>query len=150
VKNLCVLCGKKKNMKKMTPNLAVANVSETVKYYQNHLGFALTAAVPESQDGVDQQIIEGKTYVFAMMKNSDVEIMFQRIDSFVHDVELADDERIGASVSFYFEVEGLAELHAKLEANGMKVTKIKTTWYGANEFYFKDINGYILGFSETT
>lgn len=135
-------------MKKMTPNLAVANVSETVQYYQNHLGFALTAAVPESQDGVDQQIIEGKSYVFAMMKSGDVEIMFQRIDSFVHDVELADDERIGASVSFYAEVEGITELHASLKAKGLKPTEIKTTWYGANEFYLKDLNGYILGFSE--
>ncbi|MBN1768706.1 MAG: VOC family protein [Prolixibacteraceae bacterium] len=135
-------------MKKMTPNLAVANVLDTVKYYQNHLGFALTAAVPETQDGVDQQLLEGKTYVFAMMKCGAVELMFQRTDSFVHDVELAEDDSIGASISFYFEIEGLAELHSKLEANGIKVTKIKTTWYGANEFYLKDLNGYILGFSE--
>jgi len=135
-------------MKKMTPNLAVTNISETVKYYQNNLSFTLTAAVPESQDGVDQQLVEGKTYVFAMMKNGDAELMFQRTDSFVHDVELAEDESIGASVSFYFEVEDLAELHVKLKANGLKVTKIKTTWYGANEFYMKDLNGYILGFSE--
>jgi uncharacterized glyoxalase superfamily protein PhnB len=136
-------------MKKMTPNLAVASVSETVKYYQHQLDFTLTAAVPESQNGVDQQLIEGKTYVFAMMKCGAVELMFQRTDSFVHDVELAEDDSIGASISFYFEVEGLAELHAKLKANGLKVTEIKTTWYGANEFYMKDLNGYILGFSET-
>lgn len=135
-------------MKKMTPNLAVANISDTVKYYQNHLGFALTAAVPETQDGVDQQLVEGKTYVFAMMKNESVELMFQRVDSFVHDVEIADSDSIGASVSFYFEVEELAELHARLKESGLEATEIKTTWYGADEFYLKDINGYILGFSE--
>ncbi len=135
-------------MNKMTPNLAVCNVSNTVKYYQNHLGFALTAAVPESQDGVDQQLVEGKTYVFAMMKCGAVELMFQRTDSFVHDVELIENENIGASVSFYFEVEDLTDLHAKLKENDLKVTEIKTTWYGANEFYMKDLNAYILGFSE--
>ncbi|MDA3881601.1 MAG: VOC family protein [Prolixibacteraceae bacterium] len=136
-------------MKKMTPNLAVTNVSETVKYYQNHLGFSLTVAVPESQNGVDQQLVEGKAYAFAMMKNGNVELMFQRTDSFIHDIEVAgNDIPVGASVSFYIEVEGLAELHDKLTANGLKVTDIKTTWYGANEFYMNDLNNYILGFSE--
>jgi len=135
-------------MNKMTPNLAVSNISETVQYYQSNLGFTLTAAVPETQDGVDQQLIEGKTYVFAMMKNESVELMFQRIDSLVNDVELAENETIGASVSFYFEIEGLDRLHNKLTSNKVKLTEIKTTWYGANEFYLKDLNGYILGFSE--
>ena len=135
-------------MKKMTPNLAVANVSETVQYFQNQLGFTLTAAVPETQDGVDNQLAEGKTYVFAMMKCGAVELMFQRIDSFVHDVEIADSDSIGASVSFYTEVEGITILHASLKAKGLNLTEIKTIWYGANEFYLKDLNGYILGFSE--
>ncbi len=29
-----------------------------------------------------------------------------------------------------------------------QLTELKTTWYGMQEFYLKDFNGYILGFAE--
>jgi uncharacterized glyoxalase superfamily protein PhnB len=133
---------------KLTPNLEVSDIAETVRFYQSTMGFSLTAAVPDTQDGVDQEIIEGKSYVFAMMMRDGLELMFQRSDSFKHDVEIATDLEIGASVSFYIEIEGIKEFYNELKEKVSVITEMKTTWYGTNEFYMKDINGYILGFGE--
>jgi uncharacterized glyoxalase superfamily protein PhnB len=133
---------------KLTPNFEVADVRQTVQFYQSVLGFTLTAAVPETQDGVHQQLSDGVPYVFAMMKLGDVELMFQRSDSFKHDVEIANNESIVASVSFYIEVEGIQELYNSVKDRVTQIIPIKKTWYGADEFYMHDVNGYILGFSE--
>jgi uncharacterized glyoxalase superfamily protein PhnB len=133
---------------KLTPNFEVADVRQTVQFYQTVLGFSLTAAVPESQDGVHQQLADDAVYVFAMMKHGDVELMFQRSDSFKHDVEIAENESIGASVSFYIEIEGIQQLFDSIKDKVAKITPIKKTWYGADEFYMHDLNGYILGFGE--
>ncbi|MDR2887582.1 MAG: hypothetical protein LBV26_06245, partial [Bacteroidales bacterium] len=45
----------------LTPNLAVANVRQTVQFYCENLGFQLVLAVPETQDGVDQQLPKRKS-----------------------------------------------------------------------------------------
>jgi len=133
---------------KLTPNFEVSDLRESVHFYQSVLGFTLTAAVPETHDGVDPELIEGKNYVFAMMKNGDVELMFQRSDSFKHDVEIATNEIIGASVSFYIEIAGIQEFYNEIKGKVPAITAMKTTWYGVNEFYMKDNSGYILGFGE--
>ncbi len=53
------------------------------------------------------------------------------------------------ALSFYIDIEGIKELHEDLKAKNLQITELKTTWYGMQEFYLKDINGYILGFAET-
>jgi len=35
-----------------------------------------------------------------------------------------------------------------MKSKNLQVTDLKTTWYGMQEFYLKDLNGYILGFAE--
>ena len=45
----------------LTPNLAVADIRQTVQFYCENLGFELVMAVPETQDGADPQLIDGKT-----------------------------------------------------------------------------------------
>jgi len=133
---------------KLTTNLEVSSIKETVHFYQTVMGFSLTYAVPDTQDGADQELIDGKTYVFAMMKCEELELMFQRSDSFKHDVEIATNSEIGASASLYIEIEGIKEFYNQIREKVPVITEMKTTWYGMNEFYMKDINGYILGFGE--
>ena len=133
---------------KLTPNLEVVNIKQTVDFYRDNFGFDLVMAVPESMDGVEQALAEGKEYVYALLQKDQVELMFQRSDSFKTDVVLSTEPRIGASVSFYMEVEGVAELYEKLKGKALQMTELKTAWYGMQEFYVKDINGYILAFAE--
>ena len=133
---------------KLTPNFEVADVKKSVAYYQENFGFKLVMTVPEAQDGIEQCFTEDKEYVYAMMQKDNVEIFFQRTDTFKEDVVFAQGLPIGASVSFYMDIEGIKEFHQEMKSKNLQVTDLKTTWYGMQEFYLKDLNGYILGFAE--
>lgn len=133
---------------KLTPNFEVADVKQTVAYYEKNFGFKLVMTVPETQDGIEPSFAENKNYVYAMMQKDNVEIFFQRTDTFKEDVVYSRGLPIGASVSFYMDIEGIEAFHQKMKEKNLQVTDLKTTWYGMQEFYLKDLNGYILGFAE--
>ena len=133
---------------KLTPNFEVKSIRETIEFYQNALGFSLVMAVPETQDGIEQSLMDGKEYVYALVSKDSVEMMFQRTDSFKEDVSLAKDLSMGASVSFYIEIDGIDGFYKQLKDKSLNPTELKTAWYGMREFYIKDNNGYILGFAE--
>ena len=133
---------------KLTPNFEVKNIRETVEFYQNTLGFSLVMAVPDTQDGIEQSLMDGKEYVYALVSKDSVEMMFQRTDSFKQDVFFAKDLSMGASVSFYIEIGGIDGFYEQIKDKGLNPTELKTAWYGMREFYLKDNNGYILGFAE--
>uniref|UniRef100_UPI003217109A VOC family protein n=1 Tax=uncultured Draconibacterium sp. TaxID=1573823 RepID=UPI003217109A len=133
---------------KLTPNFEVNNIKETVDFYSKYFGFKLVMAVPESQDGIEQTFAENKEYVYAMVQKDNVELFFQRSDSFKQDVEFMAGLPIGASVSFYMDIEGIKDFYDTLKNENLQLTELKTTWYGMQEFYLKDINGYVLGFAE--
>ncbi|MDR2081285.1 MAG: VOC family protein [Campylobacteraceae bacterium] len=133
---------------KLTPNLAVIDIKQTVRFYCENLGFELVMAVPATQDGVDQQMSDDKEYVYALLQKDGVELMFQRADSFQTDIALAKDIPMGASVSFYMQGEGVKAFYEELKSKNLQISELKLTWYGTREFYVKDNNGYILGFAE--
>lgn len=133
---------------KLAPNFEVADIKKTTAFYSENFGFELVMTVPESQDGIEQHFSENKNYVYAMMKKDNVEFMFQRSDTFKQDVVFSENLPIGASVSFYMDIEGIQEFHETMKSKKLSVTPLKTTWYGMQEFYLKDLNGYILGFAE--
>ncbi|WP_439555110.1 VOC family protein [Dyadobacter sp.] len=133
---------------KLTPNFEVTDIIQTVKFYQETLGFNLIMAVPETQDGIDQAFSEEKEYVYALVSKDNVELMFQRTDTFKADVVFSKGFPIGASVSFYLEVDGVGNLYQEIKDKGIMATELKTAWYGMKEFYMQDNNGYILGIAE--
>lgn len=133
---------------KLSPNFEVTDIRKTVAFYVENFGFNLMMAVPETQDGIDHIFAENKEYVYAMMQKDNVEFMFQRSDTFKNDVVYSQGLSIGASVSIYMDIEGIEAFHQKMKEKNLQVTDLKTTWYGMQEFYLKDLNGYILGFAE--
>jgi len=135
-------------LNKLTPNLGVEDIKATIKFYQNYLDFELMMAVPSSQDGIDQTLFEEKNYVYALIAKDGVEIMLQQTQSIQQDVTLLHFETLGASVSFYMEIEGIEAFYQKIVSENIKSTPIKTAWYGMKEFYILDNNGYVLGFAE--
>ncbi len=56
-------------------------------------------------------------------------------------------ETLGASSTYYIEVESADEMYDKVKDKVEIYKTIENTWYGAREFYIRDLNGYILGFS---
>ncbi|MFV9631538.1 MAG: VOC family protein [Methanosarcinales archaeon] len=135
-------------MKKIAPNFAVLDIEKTVTFYRDVLGFKLEMAVSEDKSGVEQELSEQKIYIYAMMTRGSVQVMFQRTDSIGEDVPPLKGVPIGASVSFYMEVEDINALYREIKPKAGVVKELETAWYGMQEFYIKDCNGYILGFAE--
>ncbi|MDR2205456.1 MAG: VOC family protein [Flavobacteriaceae bacterium] len=133
---------------KLAPNFEVSDIRKTVAFYTENFGFELIMAVPETQDGVEQTLSENKKYVYAMMQNGNVELMFEHSSTVGNNVLFEKERNIGATVSFYMDIEGIQEFYEKLKRKNLEITELKTTWYGMQEFYVKDLNGYILGFAE--
>lgn len=132
------------HMKKLSPNLMVKDVVETVTFYQNTLDFKLVMAVPATQDGILNEIPADTEIVYALVKNGTVEIMFQNEATLHEDIPSLKNVAIGASCTFYIEVDNLAEVHRKIHKDVEVVKDMFTTWYGMQEFYIRDNNGYIL------
>lgn len=136
-------------LNKLTPNFAVQDIKKTVAFYQDVLGFKLEMAVSEDKNGIETELNENKSYVYAKMSKNGVEFMFQRTDSIGEDIPPLKGMKQGASVSFYLEVEGIMALYQELRLKKAKIVKeLGTAWYGMQEFYINDCNGYILGFAE--
>ncbi|WP_373741982.1 VOC family protein [Neisseria sp.] len=132
---------------KLAPVFAVENVQKTAEFYTKHLGFQLAFAVP-NHDAVEEIFENGKEYRYAMLKSGEIEIAFQRLDTFQNDIRFAKNQPIGASVSFYMDVDNIQDLYNRLQSENLEITELKPTWYGVLEFYLKDLNGYILGFAQ--
>ncbi|MBU0923333.1 bleomycin resistance family protein [bacterium] len=133
-------------MKSMIVNLAVNDIVSTIKYYQENFDFELQILVDESKTIFDTEIKKELNYIWAMIKKEGVSIMLQSIESLKEDVGVFFDN-IGASLTLYIEVENVDELYLRIKDNVIIYKEIQDTWYGQREFYIKDINGYILGFT---
>jgi len=122
---------------KMVPNLMVENVNRTVEFYRDTLGFKLLTTVPD----------EGQ-FDWAMMKRDGVEIMFQARSSLGQEVPALAGVSIGGSLTFYTEVTGLEALYEQFQGQVEIIQDWHITFYGTQEFAFRDCNGYIIGLSE--
>ena len=135
-------------LQKLTPNFMVEDIRKTVKFYSDVLGFKLEMAVPENKSGIENELNENKDYIYAMMSRDNVEVMFQRTDSLGEDVPPLKGMPPGASVSFYIEVADINTIYKETKLKTELVKELETAWYGMQEFYIKDCNGYLLGFAE--
>ena len=121
------------------------NVRETIAFYTNHLGFALRMAVPEDKSDVLSALpSEDTDIIYANLAHGDIEISFQKRDSFEADVPALKGVAIAASTTFYFAVDDVQAYYEKLKGAVEIVAKPKDTWYGMRELYIKDNNGYVL------
>ncbi len=124
-------------LNKMISNLMVEDVNRTVEFYADCLGFELLTSVPD----------EGK-FDWAMMRRDTVEIMFQAQSSLGEEIPTLADVPIGGSLTFYTEVTGLKDLYDGLKGKVAIVQDLHTTFYGTQEFAFRDCNEYIIAYSE--
>ncbi len=134
--------------RKLTPNFSVRDVGETVKFYQDILGFKFEMAVPDGSTKIENEISNRGEYAYAMVSKDEVYVMFLKHDSFEKDVSVLKGFPQGASVLFYIDVEDIDKIYKKLKERVEIAKELETTWYGMREFYIKDCNGYILGFAE--
>ena len=124
-------------LKQLTPNLMVGNVNETVKFYQEKLGFELVMSVP--QEGV---------FNWAMVKHGEVSLMFQEKENIISEYPVLKDTPMGGGLTFYIKVEDVKGLYNKINKQVNIVLDLHKTFYGSEEFAIQDINGFVLTFAE--
>ena len=133
--------------KKLTTNMMVEDVSRTVDFYSDVLGFEFVMGVPENSQEIVTTRQKGQALDFAITKCGNIEMMFQTRHALTEEVPEFSGMGIGGSLTFYIEVEDIKGLYAKLKDKVTILKDMQTTFYGKQEFYIRDCNGYILGFA---
>lgn len=123
--------------KKLTTNLIVTDVNKSINFYKDVLGFTITATVPDS----------GK-FDFAILAYNEIELMFNSQAVVEKDTPGMYDTKIGGTVAFFYEVKDVDFLYQKVKPHCEIVKEMHETFYGTKEFYFRDLDGYVLGFAE--
>ncbi|HBH46219.1 MAG: hypothetical protein A2445_00550 [Candidatus Jacksonbacteria bacterium RIFOXYC2_FULL_44_29] len=135
-------------LKKITPNIMVADVNATVGYYKNNLDFQIVMGVTEQKEvKMGDSAIE-TSLTWAMIKKDDVEIMLQRRDSLVEELPEFKGLKIGGTLTLYVSMQDVKSFYGKVKDKVEIVKDIHKTFYGMDEFVVKDLNGYIVYFAE--
>ncbi|HMB90278.1 MAG TPA: VOC family protein [Rhodothermales bacterium] len=124
-------------MNKLTPNMMVEDVNQTVDFYRDVLGFNLVLTVPDSGQ-----------FDFALVKHDEVEVMFQSLASLTDEVPVFKEKPAGAGLMFFIDVDDVEALYEEVHSRVTIVKDLHDTFYGTREFAMQDCNGFILTFAE--
>ena len=118
----------------VTPVFSVNDISATIHWYEEQLGF------------IGDPFPATEPFVFAILRLDDVMIMLQRIEGY----EKPDlyNSRANGVWDAYFHVEGIRDLFESVKGEATIVKPLRRQPYGNWEFEVKDLNGYVLVFSE--
>ncbi len=133
---------------KLTPNLMVEDVNRTVEFYQEVLGFEFVMGVIEELQEILTAYQQDRSLDYAMMKCGNIDVMFQAKRSLAEALPLLRGREIGGTLTLYMELDSVSELYARIKDKVTIVKDLHTTFYGMQEFYIEDCNGYILTFAE--
>jgi lactoylglutathione lyase len=124
-------------LKKLTPNLVVSNVEQSVAFYRDVLGFTLTATVPDASP-----------YVFAIVQSGGVEVFLNAPGPAIAEYPAFAGRAIGGTLTLYIEVERIKSLYDALKPRVPIVTPLEAKFYGVTEFVIQDPDGYLITFGE--
>ena len=123
--------------RKLTPNLLVADVSRSLAFYVDVLGFARGMTVPEESP-----------FVFASVTGGPVEIFLNDAAGAVKEYPGFGGKPLGCTGTLFIEVTGIDALHDRLKSSVTIVMPIETKFYGMREFAIEDPDGYVITFAE--
>lgn len=124
-------------LKKLTPNLIVADVSRSIDFYRSVLGFTLEQTVPDVEP-----------FVFAILRSGAVEIFLNAPGPAYEEYPAFKDRPIGGSLTLFIEVEDIRASYDLLKDRVQVVLPLETKWYGLTEFAFLDPDGYVITFAQ--
>ena len=118
----------------VAPVFTVADIGATIRWYEEQLGF------------IGDPFPAHEPYVFAIMRRDNIEIMLQRLKGY----EKPDlyKSRAGGVWDAYFRIEGVKDLFESVRDEAKIVQPLRKQPYGNWEFEVRDLNGYLLVFSE--
>jgi len=125
------------HLKKLTPNLIVGDVSRSIAFYRDVLGFTLDQTVPDAEP-----------FVFAIVKSGDVQIYLNAPGPAHEEYPAFKGRPLGGTLTLFIEVENIRASYDQLKERVQVVMPLETKWYGVTEFAFLDLDGYIITFAE--
>ena len=132
---------------RITTNLVVPSVNEALDFYERILGFALVMAVPAGSQEVVTARVGNAPLAFAIIRRDDVELMLQSRQSLLQDVPALKRRPGGGVVTLYIRVADVHKLYESIHEEATILKDLHTTFYGTEEFYVLDSNGYVLTFA---
>jgi catechol 2,3-dioxygenase-like lactoylglutathione lyase family enzyme len=121
----------------LTPNLLVADVSRSLAFYVELLGFEQGMTVPDRPP-----------FAFASVTAGPVQIFFNEAEAAVREYPPLGGRPIGATATMFIEVAAIEDLWTALQAKVSVVLPLRTQWYGMKEFAIADPDGYLITFAE--
>jgi len=119
-------------MKKLSPNLFVTSVKESIAFYEK-LGFKAEQVIPDAENPFWASIASGA-----------VEIMLQEKNNGTQEFAVLAGKELGATLTLFMETENLEENYKVVKENNYKIVNdMHETFYGTHEFAVQDPDGYI-------
>ena len=121
----------------ITTNIMVKSVNDTIKFYENYLGFKKVLSVPD----------EGENLNFAILNKDHISIMVQEQENLLSEYPSLKSGEIVPTFTLFITVKDVQNLYDKLK-NVVEIAKdIHQTFYGKTEFAIFDNNKNILTIS---
>jgi uncharacterized glyoxalase superfamily protein PhnB len=125
------------HLTKLTPNLIVADVSRSIAFYRDVLGFTVGPTVPDAAP-----------FVFAIVQSGAVEIFLNAPGPAVAEYPAFKDRPIGGTLTLFIQVDDVRGAHESLKDRVEIVMPLEKKWYGPTEFAFTDPDGYVITFAQ--
>lgn len=125
------------HLKKLTPNLIVADVERSLAFYRDVLGFTVGPTVPDASP-----------FVFAIVQSGEVTVFLNAAGPAVEEYPAFKGRPLGGTLTLFIDVEGIRESYEALKERVEVVMPLEKKWYGPTEFAFLDPDGYIITFAE--
>jgi uncharacterized glyoxalase superfamily protein PhnB len=132
---------------KITANIMVGSVNQTLDFYEAVLGFELAMAVPQGSQQIVTTRSDDTPLGFAVIKRDNVELMIQSQKSLSQELPAFANLPIGGTITFYIQVDDVQELYRRIKDKIAVLMDLHTTFYGTREFCIRDCNGYVLTFA---
>ncbi|WP_248722773.1 VOC family protein [Seonamhaeicola sp. ML3] len=124
-------------LKSISNNLMVQNVDETLNFYT---GIGFNIVYKSAKNGVAY---------WAYIKKDNVELFFQSKESLTKEFPELQSYSNGGALTLWFQVDNISKWYEEVKDKTDVIRPFGITDYnGAKEFVIKDINGFILHFSD--
>jgi uncharacterized glyoxalase superfamily protein PhnB len=124
-------------LKKLTPNIIVSSVEQSLAFYCDVLGFTRTTTVPEQSP-----------FVFAIVQSGAVEIFLNARGPAEEEYPALHRQQLGGTLTLFMEVTNVEQIYDELKGRVKVVMPLEKKWYGTTEFAFEDLDGYVITFAE--
>ena len=119
----------------LSPTMALRDMSKTIAFYRDSLGFELGMTFPDADSPEYADLSkDGMVLMFIPAKNCGID----------------HSEKLGMGVNFYMEIDvDIDQYYADLKGKGVNITiDIKDEPFGIRDFTVEDPDGYLLTFNK--